>query len=169
MKPNLSNRFARAIITCLALCGFVWAADSAEPPSYEGKPLSYWFERLPLVFGNRTGAIFAVPGAGGKDCRVASAAIRKLGTNFIPFLIEKLAQQKKESATMTSADIAREREERSQAVAGLLALCPLPPEAAAKLRTLSLDFDRSAWYEAGFLLKANNDPRLVKDTLGAFK
>ena len=54
-------------------------------------------------------------------------------------------------------------------MAGLLVLCPLPPDAEQKLRSLSLDFRGSCWYQAYYVLKANKDPAMVRDALSAYK
>lgn len=121
-----------------------------------------------------------------RDCAAALKAIRYTGTNALPFLFHKL-ERKVPSSYLTPAlirraalrwsvaarlfpDIAAERAaERAQAVAALLALCPLPPDAVQRLRTLSLDFRGPAWSQAGDLLKANEDPRLVVNTLSPYE
>jgi hypothetical protein len=63
----------------------------------------------------------------------------------------------------------QESEERAQAVAGLLVLCPLPPDAQQKVRILALDFDGPAWFQAGYVLKANRNPAIVRDALSTYK
>jgi hypothetical protein len=114
------------------------------------------------------------------DYRTALKAIRVMGTNALPFLIRKLERRPPSrslqklryyaakwpaiGALFCSADT-----ERAQAVTGLLVLCPLPPDALQKICTLSLDFYGPAWSQAGDLLKANKDPRLVRDALSSYE
>jgi hypothetical protein len=115
-----------------------------------------------------------------QDYRTALKAVRVIGTNALPFLIRKLEQRPPSQslaklryyaakwpalgALFPSTDA-----QRAQAVTGLLVLCPLPPHTLQELRALSLDFDGPAWSQAGDLLKANKDPRLVQDALSPYE
>jgi len=107
-------------------------------------------------------------------------AIRAIGTNGFAFLIQKLEQRPSRSrfsklAQRYAANLSltqkffpsaqQVEKERRQAVTGLLALCPLPPDAVERLRTLSLDFQGPAWSLAGDVLRANENPRVLRDAL----
>ena len=127
----------------------------------------------------------AVPAAGatGKpDYPGALAAIRTIGTNALPCLIRKLQArppprvirliQRYAGSWPVIRTIFPPRDqakEQGQAVAGLLVLCPLPPEAEQKLRILSVDFRGPCWYQAYYVLKANKDPAMVRDALRGYE
>jgi len=214
-KP-LGFRVAAIVWACLALAVLVVAFWPVRQPTYNGRPLAFWFKRLPEMHGLRTFGVDpeAVPSSklsynqpstsstvsyhfplnrslsatstssgtsnSVQDYRTALKAIRVMGTNALPFLIRKLerrpplrrlqklryytAQWPAMDALLWSTDT-----ERAQAVTGLLVLCPLPPDTLQKLRTLSLDFYGPAWSQAGDVLKANKDPRLVRDALSPYE
>jgi hypothetical protein len=115
-----------------------------------------------------------------QDYPAALKAIPAMGTNALPFLIRKLERRppsprlapirRTAAKWSVTAELFPDVEgERAQAVAGLLVLCPLPPDAQQKLRALSLDFDGPAWAQAGDLLKANQDPSLARRTLSPYR
>ena len=124
----------------------------------------------------------AVPTTGITDYPGALAAIRAIGTNGLPFLVRKLQGRPPprliwlmQRYAGTWPGIRRifppqdPAKEQGQAVAGLLVLCPLPPDAEQKLRSLSVDFRSSCWYQAYYVVKANKDPGMVRDALSAYK
>src|SRR5205807_2460611 len=119
-------------------------------------------KRLPLLTGNTVGGISAVPATGGKDCRAALTAVRAVGPSAVPFLMGKLEGRPPSSRlgkalkrSLGNCAITRlvlpqlspmdYEEERGQAVAGLVVLCPLPANAVQRLTALSVDFKGSAW------------------------
>jgi len=115
-----------------------------------------------------------------QDYPTALKAIRVMGTNALPFLLRKLEQRPPSSRlawlrrsaakwSVTAGLFPDVGAERAQAVTGLLVLCPLPPEVLQKLRTLSLDFDGPAWSQAGDVLKASEDPGLVRNALSRYE
>jgi hypothetical protein len=115
-----------------------------------------------------------------QDYRTSLKAIRVMGTNALPFLIRKFEQRPPSRAMAklryyaakwhaVGALFPSTDAERAQAVTGLLVLCPLPPDTLQKLRTLSLDFAGPAWSQAGDLLKASEDPRLVRNALSPYE
>jgi hypothetical protein len=148
---------------------------SVEGPS--GSTLS----RVNVVYSNPF--FGGASGAGtsrAEDHRKALTAIRAIGTNGFAFLIQKLEQRPPRSrfsklAQRYAANLSltqkffpsaqQVEKERRQAVTGLLALCPLPPDAVERLRALSLDFQGPAWSLAGDVLRANENPRVLRDAL----
>ncbi len=116
--------------------------------------------------------------------REALVGIRAIGTNGLPFLFHKLERPIPSGALdrlvyhygprvplvgkLLPSGIQREAD-RAKAVAGLVALCPLPPDAVQKLRTLSLEFKGPAWALVGEVLAANDDPMLVRNSLSPYE
>jgi len=164
---------------------FVVALWPSKQPSYSGHALDAWFKRLPWV--NPVPNALYVPGqvypktsAAVADCRAALAAIQGMGTNAAPFLIARLGGRRAVSPMLERllyryagnwpvvrkyfGPAARMKEE-GQALAGLLALCPLPPDLEQRLRLLSLEFNRAAYDGARYVLKANNDPEFRRHAL----
>ena len=105
-----------------------------------------------------------------------------MGTNSLPFLIRKLQGRPPPRPVRLIQRYAGGwpvirtlwpppdgLKEREQAVAGLLVLCPVPDEAERKLRAMSLDFNSNYWYAAQYVLKAQKDPRVIRDALSAYK
>ena len=123
-----------------------------------------------------------VPGTGIADFRGALAAIRSIGTNGLPFLIRKLQARPPPRLIRLIQRYAGnwpvirslfpprdQAKEQGQAVAGLLVLCPLPPDVERKLRAMSLDFYSNYWYQAFYVLKAQKDPRVIREALSAYE
>jgi hypothetical protein len=194
-----------AATACLAVSILVAACWLLRQPRFDGRPVSYWFKQLPVIYGDPSAgkpmiypergtgretivysmkyyATPAVPTPGVTDYPGALAAIRAIGPNGLPFLVRKLEGRppprliklmQRYAGTwpiigtiLPPQDLAKEQ---GQAVAGLLALCPLPPDAEQKLRNLSLDFRSSCWYQAFYVVKANKDPAMVRDALSPYK
>jgi hypothetical protein len=101
-----------------------------------------------------------------------------MGTNGLPFLISKLQGRPPPRlikliqryagdwpVIRTLVPVRNAGREQGQALAGLLVLCPLPPDAETKVRALALDFYGSSWFAAGYVLKANRDPRIAQQAL----
>lgn len=122
------------------------------------------------------------PATGMTNYPGALAAIRAIGTNGLPYLFHKLQGRpsprlirliQRYAGTwpviQTLFPPQDQAKEQGQAVAGLLVLCPLPPDAEQKLRSLSIDFRGSCWYQADYVLKANRDPAMVRDALSAYR
>jgi len=167
MTLELSKRFGIFVAACLALATLaVPAWSGAKEPAYDGQPLSHWFQRLPLTF--RDGASIPKGFTNGANCGPAIVAVQNMGTNALPFLFEKLEQR--ESAQEKRSSSYLRCQERAQAVTGLLALSPLPPEAVERLRSLVTDFKNPVWFDADFVLVANeNDAELAKERLKVYK
>jgi len=183
---RLCFRLAPWVLVCLALFVLVAAFWPSGQPSYDGQPLSYWFRRLPLVTGEpNVGykvSYASGPPPGLADSRAALAAVQAMGTNSLPFLIRKLQGRPPPRPVRLIQRYAGGwpvirtlwpppdgLKEREQAVAGLLVLCPVPDEAERKLRAMSLDFNSNYWYAAQYVLKAQKDPRVIRDALSAYK
>jgi hypothetical protein len=184
-----------AWVWAIAAVSVLVAAFWPSKPAYSGHPLSYWFKRLPVLSSDYSGnsavsyslKVSAVPSPSTADCSTALTAIRNIGTNGLPFLLRKLDRRPPPPRlirllyrytanwpiiwrTFTPPRTpSQESQERGQAVAGLLVLCPLPPDAEQKVRALALEFDGPTWYQAGYVLKANKDPRIVRDALSAYQ
>jgi hypothetical protein len=175
------------VADCLVVSITASALWMSSEPGYNGRSLSYWFQRLPVLSGSDINAGYVttyspVSSAGLGDCRAALAAIRAIGTNSLPFLIRKLRGRPPPRLTkliqrhagnwpvirtvFPARDLAKEQ---GQAVAGLLVLCPLPAQAEERGRVLALDFYGPAWYRAGYVLKANKDPAIARYALSPYK
>jgi hypothetical protein len=166
------------VTLCLAVSILLTAFWLLRQPAYDGRPVSYWFKQLPVIY-----PITPAPRATGiADYPRALAAIRAIGTNSLPFLISKLQARPPPRLIRLIRSYAGswpvirtlfppqdQAKERGQAVAGLLLLCPLPPEAEQKLRILSVDFRGPCWFQAYYVLKANKDPAMVRDELSPYK
>lgn len=135
------------------LAAFVWTLSPHSQPEHEGKPISYWFDRLPVMFPDpKTPQVLSF-----KDPKEIQAllAIRAMGTNALPFILREFEQNLdpfplnsptlKNSAQkvplinnylLTNAHTRVHR--RLQAGAALLVMSPLPSEARAELARFSL-------------------------------
>ena len=199
----LAAAWATAALAVAIILAAMWPA---RQPAFAGRPVSYWFGRLPVIYGDPSAGkrmIYpdrgsgqetityayagyrvapTVPATGVADYPGALAAIRAMGTNGLPFLLHKLEGRPPSRVTRLIQRYAgswpvirtlfrpQDRvKEQGQAVAGLLVLCPLPSDAQLKLRSLSVDFRGSCWYQAGYVLKANRDPPMVRDALSAYR
>jgi len=89
-------------LALLVLLGFLWLAHQREP-QFESRPLSYWLRELPLSvptgFDDGLGYIeLSSATINGVTCgvsdpeetRYAAKAIRELGTEVLPILLEEL-------------------------------------------------------------------------------
>lgn len=182
--------FAGAVLLA-ALTLLVMRFWPSSEPTYKGRPLSYWFTQLPAVSGNETvrfsQSIYWATPSNALDHKGALVAVRGMGTNSLPFLLRKLGRHSPPSRltillsrycatwpiiwnVMTKPQTQQEESrERAQATAGLLVLCPLPPAAEEKVRSLALDFGGPAWFQAGYVLKANQNPAVVRDALHEYQ
>ena len=71
---------AIAVLLCAATIAVVMSLSRKPEPTYAGKPISYWAARL---VGNRSA----------DEVEQAAAAIRAIGTNGLPYLIDSLASE----------------------------------------------------------------------------
>jgi hypothetical protein len=189
MTRSKSKLIGLLAVGCLVMSALVACMWPSSLPVHEGRPLSFWFEGLPEVYSVRSFSGYSgglMPLSTNHPCstREALAGMRAIGTNGLPFLFHKLERPIPYGAvdklvyvygprlplvgTLLPSGIQQEAE-RAKAVAGLIALCPLPPDAVQKLRTLSLEFKGPAWALAGEVLAANEDPRLVRNTLSPYE
>lgn len=136
----LIGSWAAAVVVTCVLVAALWML---REPTYSGRSLSYWFQRLPVLPG-KEGAVGFVPTVSGPSVaenRAALAAIRAIGTNGLPFLISKLQGRPPPRlitliqryagdwpVISTFLPVRDVRREQGQALAGLLTLCPLPTE-----------------------------------------
>ena len=182
------------VLVAVSLLIGVVAALLLRPrlPRYNGQSLAFWFKNLPdatvpapggpTYRGNLFGGPLGPPDPGEKNAREALTAIRAIGTNALTFLMYKLKRPvprwgfDKLVRTYSGKLPMLQRllpthyrvfVERQQAVTGLLALCPLPPDTVLELRKLSLDF-QGPWTLAGDILRANDDPKLREWALNAY-
>ena len=195
MTARISKRLGLPVAACLVIAAVAVALWRSRWPAYEGQSLPIWFEQLPLVTVNDPHATIVYKAViysgsrgasrpGGRDGRKALTAIRAIGTNGLPFLIEKLERRPPRSRFAKLAQryagglpltqtlfpsVLQTDMERGQAVTGLLALCPLPLDAVEKLRALSLDFNGPAWSVAGDVLRANGNPKILQDALKPYE
>ena len=171
--------WAGACLAAAVLVAAFW--PSKRPTDYNGHSLAYWFKRLPWVNTSPNhgfaGPFYPMTSADVADRRAALAAIRAIGTNGLPFLIGKLEGRPRRSWLTDLLDryannwpLLRKLFPQSarmkaggQAIAGLLALCPLPPDVEQRFRLWSLEFNRPGWSEAYYVLKASKDPKIVHD------
>jgi len=185
MTSHSVKRVGLALATCLALCFLVGVLWPSRQPAYNGHSLSYWFHRLPVLSGRPDvgfGGIFTPPqGATLAEGRTALKAMKAMGTNALPYLISKLQAPGPSQPVrllyhyagrwpLVGKVMARRDplKDHGRALAGLLALCPLPPDAERKLRDVSLDFRAPASGLATVVVKAQSDPRVVQDNLRAY-
>jgi HEAT repeat protein len=77
MRKRLA--IAVAVLLFAALVATVWQSQPPREPVYQGRTLSYWLYQY----------IYAVPDGYGVD-PAAKAALRTIGTNSIPFLLDML-------------------------------------------------------------------------------
>jgi hypothetical protein len=169
---------ARSLAVCLLVgvtsvaglvCGLSVAHQRKSEPFYQGKPLEYWFNQLPMTRIDGAGFYATViqsdhmllrrpSGAvrkygGWTETPEASAnAIRGIGTNALAFYLQKLRRH------VGTREIQIEKvarafgfhgflfegvdPERGQAVTALILLKPLPPEVVSKLATLTTNRNR---------------------------
>jgi hypothetical protein len=168
---------AACVVVVMLVAWWSW-----REPSYNGHSLSYWFQRLPVLTGEPNFAfegIYAPPqGAALDDCRMAMKAMKAMGPNALPYLIHKLQARRPLRPVERLCRRAQNwpvvgklvdwpdvRKDPGRALAGLLVLSPLPPDADRKVRDLSLDFKGPCWELAGIIVKAQNDPRVIEDNL----
>lgn len=118
-----------------------------------------------------------------ENSRKALAAIRAIGTNALPFLMNRLQRRNPPLAfdalvRRYSGNLPLIRRvlptryqvfvEHRQAVTGLLALCPLPPNTVVRLRKMSLSFQDPNWAIAGDILRAHDNPGLRDEALNSY-
>src|ERR1700722_14778353 len=79
------------IFVVVLACVVIWNSQSNDGPEYKGKSLREWAEQLKTQTDNNSGIIYG-PIVGYKDANELEAeeAIRQIGTNGIPFLVEEL-------------------------------------------------------------------------------
>jgi hypothetical protein len=71
---------AIAVVLCAATVVVMMAFSRKPEPRYEGRPISFWVARL---VGNHSAS----------EVKQAEAAIRAIGTNGLPYLIDSLANE----------------------------------------------------------------------------
>ena len=173
----LIGSWAAAVVL---LCVVVAASWMSREPRYSGRSLSYWFQRLPVLSASESVVgVFRAPSSSSlAENRAALAAIRAIGTNGLPFLVSKLQGRPPPRlisliqryagdwpVISTLLPVRNVPREQGQALAGLLMLCPLPADAEKRVRVMALNFKGHSWFSAGYVLKANRDPRVVRQAL----
>jgi hypothetical protein len=160
---------AGAISLAGLLCALDLAHQKQSKPYYQGKPLEYWFNQLPMtnirgVGSNATVVQFstlvsisasrAVKTYGGflERPEASATAIRAMGTNALEFYLSKLTRHygSIKSRVDRAARIVGFKgflfesisPEREQAVTALILLKPLPPNVVSKLTLLSTNSNR---------------------------
>jgi len=167
----------RSLVVCLlvgaiSVAGVVWgfgvALRHTPRPFYQGKPLEYWFNQLPMTRIDTNGFYATVSLSDRWRCGLASGAVRKwgrwietpeasanaihrIGTNAIPFYLRKIRRPigARETQIMKIARAVGFRgflfedvePEREQAVTALILLKPLPPQMASELVALTTNMD----------------------------
>jgi hypothetical protein len=181
LKPPY-KRLALVMVICsavVALAAVLW--PRSKDLSYDGRLLAYWFNELPPTILFPDGAIGycekAVKrgrtyGRKREKANESLAAIRVMGTNAIPFLLQKLSRQEPpfrerveaflskcgmRRSLFPDADI-----ERGQAVTALIALNPLPPGTLLELRNLSNNSTNNIGRCAAFVLEARTNLNLAR-------
>lgn len=86
MKPTSPRHLLWLMLPMLLLALAVWFWRPREP-EWEGKPLSFWLERLAVPWGD---SIYDEPATPGEQA--AYRAIRGMGTNALPALLRRLSQ-----------------------------------------------------------------------------
>lgn len=179
---HLGVRLAAFGAVCVVVSILVAAFWPPREPAYNGHSLSYWFQRLPVLSGQPNvgfAGIYEPPqGAALAECRTALKAIKAMGTNTLPYLNRRLQAPAPSwpigllyhhagNWPVVGNVLARRDplKQHGRALAGLLVLCPLPPDAERKVRDLSLDFKAPTWRLALVIVKAQNDPRIAEDNL----
>ena len=180
------------VAICLGLGVLAAVLFSRRLPYYRGQSLEFWFHNLPSVTIPAPGATRIYKNAvfpatwpqepSEKNAREALQAVRAVGTNALPFLMRKLKGRDPRAAfggTLGShlkklPDIPwllpapqRVSVERQQAVTGLLALCPLPPDAVRKLRKITDDLRNPNCATGYDILRANDNPKLRDEVLNS--
>lgn len=159
------------ILLC-AVIAFLWGSGREQRTEYQGKPLSYWFNQLPLTetqpgwhsviktfsLGNlKYGSFQEKP-------EKAQEAICAIGTNALPFLFAKLEQpdspiQRRIQSFASGIGIKHRffslpMAERWQAVTALVYLRPLPDQSVRQLLALSTNADRRVADAASYVVTA---------------
>jgi hypothetical protein len=176
MRLNLVKRVALLAGLCLVVCAlamiFIFRSVPKEPV-YDGHPISFWFNKLPLTMVRSGGFVMSVDtlvDGGGRLYGVKSGlpnaafkAIQEIGTNGLPFLIGKLSRRETPKFAQSiqlwafqhglkHSVLPNPEIERAQAVTALLALKPLPPEAVAQIHQLSNNRTNPAALSAAYVL-----------------
>lgn len=118
-----------------------------------------------------------------ENSRKALAAIRAMGTNALPFLMNRLQRG---NPPLAFDDLVRRYSgklpiirrvlptryqvfvEQRQAFTGLVALCPLPPNTVVQLRKMNINFQDPNWPLAGDILRAHDNPELRDEALDSY-
>jgi hypothetical protein len=162
-----------ALTAILALLLLVLSSRTSKPLTYQGKPIEYWFVRLPVTpvpppgvdLGNMQGFVKSFGqkyGGEGVSDTSGIDAIAALGTNALPFLLAKLQGvdstiERTVTRAATNSGVGylpfRAAElERSQAVTGLIHLKTLTPEATQLLGSLRTNTNRDVASAAAYVL-----------------
>jgi hypothetical protein len=171
----MSNRSA-SIVVCVAAAVFIaYVLLTPREPSYDGKPLHEWFHQLEMTLvdpnGKKSvtpclyyrGFAYGLPRRDFEDDPTNAnplTAICKIGTNALPFLLEKLGHQFNPVQNMlvlrwpeyTYRLFRHPEVERMQALTALLALSPLPATSRPQLLQLSTNANAFTQVAANFLL-----------------
>jgi hypothetical protein len=138
------NRRRAILVICIIACATasVLLFRRNEQPSYQGRPIGYWFKQLPVTFVSSNsvakGATFTLwgqtYGSTGMVTTQAFAAFDHFGTNAMPYLMSKLQDEDsyaERSATRVVLKLGGKKVpfrfakiERSQTVTALLRLGP---------------------------------------------
>jgi hypothetical protein len=82
-------------IAALALGVAIWQSSRPNEPVYQGKTLSAWLKQLPAYRVNSRGVTWAplMVNPSTKDELAAEEAVRRIGTNALPVLLQKIQAQ----------------------------------------------------------------------------
>ena len=165
MQPNRPTKLALVagfLLFLSSICWLIVTHNSVSKLSYQGKPLGYWFNQLPMTsihtfqghdsFAQsarkrakyiNSGAVQEY-GSWLEEPEISKRAIRAIGTNGIAFYLSKLRKPRVGSFRKTIQDVALAigsrrflypdvDAERDQAVTALILLKPLPEAAEREL------------------------------------
>ena len=171
MRTRSKTLIAGAVCLIVAALA-VRLSRTAQVPAYNGRPLGDWFHELPVT-SIRPGLVMTSQsvtllgrtyGNSQVQPRESLSAIQRIGTNGIPFLMQKLSWAgfpcSKQlyaialRAGMKRALFADPELERGQAATALLALPSLPESAVERLRKLSSNTNSNIGATAAYILNA---------------
>jgi hypothetical protein len=162
-----------ALAVILTALFFVLTRHTPKPLTYQGKPIEYWFARLPVTpvpppgvdLGNVRGFIESMGQRYGSTNLVDAAgldAITEFGTNALPLLLARLQgadsvieKAVTRAATNTGVGYLPFRNadlERLQAVTGLIHVKTLTPQARELITSLRTNPNRDIASAAAYIL-----------------
>ncbi|MDB6064411.1 MAG: hypothetical protein JWR26_619 [Pedosphaera sp.] len=189
MKKSQTTRRWMLAVACIALTCLVFAlCIPPRQPSYNGHPLSYWLNELPISYAIEPSTSrgmgmwltkFERMDMGGRHYGSQNekpndsiSAIRQIGTKGLPFIISRIKRHQspikgwiQRCALKLGIKRALFAEpdievERGQALTALLALPTLPPDVVAELSKLSKSNTNSIGLSASYVIMANTNGEL---------